>query len=750
MKLSVPSSSGKGKSLLQSLSVVNKAVLDTGTANNMWTTLQDAIHKIFQQNSSSLSYEQLYGYAYKLCLHKKGEMLYNGVSETVRRHLLVEVEHVSQVPSEVLLSAVKQLWDEFKTTVINIKDVLMYMDRNFVKQTRRADTRELCFAIFRDMILFDVNIRSRFQRLLLEHIASERNGLQIDRSLMKSTLYMLVELGVYDDEFEKDFLQQTKEFYMRESQEFLSQYSCPDFMRKAEIRILEECDRSTNYLSASTSSKLLTIVEAQLITSHARALVTDQTGCSAMFQENQIENLQRMYTLFHRVPGTLDILRDFMATYVKEAGLGIVKDPDNSKNPVRFVQQMLDLRAKFDVFIEKSFSAERKSQRVLKTSFEDFINIDVRCANHLAAYCDDMLKNAAKEMTETEIDVLMNRFIVIFCYFTDKDVFENSYKNLLAKRLLNGKSTDDMEKMMITKLKTECGYQFTSKLEGMFTDIQLSKGVMQDFRSSDYHVSLPSNVDMEVQVLTAGYWPIKLLPLCKMPVEIDQCREVFQEFYLNKYQGRKIVWSSQNGTADLKANYQTGRKDLIVSTFQMCILMMFNTQTTLSLAHIFNTLGVVDETEIKRHLLSLCTSKMKILVKASKGKGILPDDTFTFNAEFTSKSKRLKVQLISLKEITGDDTDSTDANGNPKIDSASAIPSNVEEDRKGSLEACIVRIMKTRRTIMHNDLVAEVTRQLQGRFNPKPVFIKKRVESLIERDYIDRDKQDPRKYTYLA
>ena len=39
----------------------------------------------------------------------------------------------------------------------------------------------------------------------------------------------------------------------------------------------------------------------------------------------------------------------------------------------------------------------------------------------------------------------------------------------LARRLLNQKSaSDDDEKMMISKLKSECGWRITSKLEGMF------------------------------------------------------------------------------------------------------------------------------------------------------------------------------------------------------------------------------------------------------------------------------------------
>jgi cullin-4 len=66
-----------------------------------------------------------------------------------------------------------------------------------------------------------------------------------------------------------------------------------------------------------------------------------------------------------------------------------------------------------------------------------------------------------------------------------KDVFEAFYKKDLAKRLLLGKSAStDAEKGMITKLKAECGSQFTNKLEGMFKDVDLSRDIMTSFRQS--------------------------------------------------------------------------------------------------------------------------------------------------------------------------------------------------------------------------------------------------------------------------
>ena len=71
-----------------------------------------------------------------------------------------------------------------------------------------------------------------------------------------------------------------------------------------------------------------------------------------------------------------------------------------------------------------------------------------------------------------------------------KDVFEAFYKKDLAKRLLFSKSASiDAEKSMISKLKEECGSQFTNKLEGMFNDMEISKDIMDAFKQSVHLLS---------------------------------------------------------------------------------------------------------------------------------------------------------------------------------------------------------------------------------------------------------------------
>ncbi len=52
-------------------------------------------------------------------------------------------------------------------------------------------------------------------------------------------------------------------------------------------------------------------------------------------------------------------------------------------------------------------------------------------------------------------------------YLQEKDVFERYYKQHLTKRLLSGRSTsDDAERNLLVKLKTECGYQVGRRTAG--------------------------------------------------------------------------------------------------------------------------------------------------------------------------------------------------------------------------------------------------------------------------------------------
>jgi len=98
---------------------------------------------------------------------------------------------------------------------------------------------------------------------------------------------MLVELGigslgVYESEFESSFLRETRTFYCEEAQELLTSSTCPEYLRSAEVRVLQERERVSEYLDVSTGHKLRTVVEQELIETHAASLLDLDTGILRM------------------------------------------------------------------------------------------------------------------------------------------------------------------------------------------------------------------------------------------------------------------------------------------------------------------------------------------------------------------------------------------------------------------------------------------------------------------------------------
>jgi len=190
------------------------------------------------------------------------------------------------------------------------------------------------------------------------------------------------------------------------------------------------------------------------------------------------------------------------------------------------------------------------------------------------------------------------------------------------------------------------------------------------------------------------------------------------------------------GNADLYARYD--KKYIInVPTLSMVVLLLFSESSAgvMSYTDISKATNM-QASDLKRTLQALACDKHKLLIKEPKGREIGDDDNFSFNTGFTHRMIKFKVQnLAPMREST---------------EEVQASRNKMNEDRNPQIDAAIVRVMKARRHMGHQLLIVEVTKQLQSRFQPNPLVIKKRIEGLIERDFLQRQRGDMQTYEYLA
>ncbi|KAL5216336.1 hypothetical protein ABZP36_007737 [Zizania latifolia] len=703
-----------------------------------WKILDDGIREIYRNNPGGLSFEELYRTAHNLVVQQHGQKLYGKVTETLKGHLEEICRSVEDAQGWLFLEELQKRWDDHNKALRNVRDILMYMDKAVITTFKKTPVLDLGRELWRDIVVRSSKIHGRLLDTLLELIYRERMGYVINRGLIRRTTKMLMDLGssVYRYDFEKPFLAVSESFYSVESQQFIECCDCGEYLKKVQRRLAEELDRVSQYMDSKCADKITSIVETEMLSNHMQRLILmENSGLVNMLIDDKREDLTRMYKLFKRIPDGHSTIRSVMTSHVKETGKALVTDPERLKDPVDFVQCLLNEKDKYNEIIRVSFRNDMTFQSALNSSFEYFINLNNRVPEFISLYVDDKLRKGVKGPNEEDVETVLDKVMILFGYLQEKDVFEKYYKQHLAKRLLSGKSTsDEAERSMLVRLKTECGYQFTSKLEGMFTDLKTSQDTMQSFYAT--FCGYTDGLTISVQILTTGSWPTQPCTPCNLPPEITDISESFRAYYLGTHNGRRLTWQTNMGNADIKATFRYRRHELNVSTYQMCVLMLFNSADGLTYSDIEQATAI-PHAELKRCLQSLaCVKGKNVLRKEPMSKDISEGDTFYYNDKFTSKLVKVKIGTVVAQKETEPEKMET--------------RQRVEEDRKPHIEAAIVRVMKSRRVLDHNSIITEVTMQLQSRFLPNPLAIKKRIESLIEREFLERDKVDRRIYRYLA
>ncbi|KAL5155686.1 Cullin-1 [Glycine soja] len=664
---------------------------------------------------SSEEYMMLYTTIYNMCTQKPpndfSQQLYDKYKDAFDEYINTTVlPSLREKHDEFMLRELVQRWLNHKVMVRWLSRFFHYLDRYFISRRSLAGLGAVGLTCFRDSVYMEVRVNAR--KAVIALIDKEREGEQIDRSLLKNVLDIFVEIGMGEmDQYEQDF--------------------------EAEDCLRRERDRVSHYLHSSTEQKLVEKVQQEVLVIHANQLLEkENSGCHALLRDDKVEDLSRMYRLYHKIPKGLDPVANVFKQHITAEGAALVQQAEEASSNQVLVRKFLELHDKYMAYVNDCFMNHTLFHKALKEAFEIFCNKTVggsSSAELLSTFCDNILKKGGSEkLSDEAIEDTLEKVVKLLAYISDKDLFAEFYRKKLARRLLFDRSAnDDHEKCILTKLKQQCGGQFTSKMEGMVVDLTLARDnqlKFEEYLRDNSHVN--PGIDLTVTVLTTGFWPSYKSFDLNLPSEMIRCLEVFKGFYETRTKHRKLTWIYSLGTCHVTGKFDTKNIELIVPTYPAAALLLFNNADRLSYSEILTQLNLGHE-DVVRLLHSLSCAKYKILIKEPNNKVISQNDIFEFNHKFTDKMRRIKIPL-------------------PPADERKKVIEDVDKDRRYAIDAAIVRIMKSRKILGHQQLVLECVEQLGRMFKPDIKAIKKRIEDLITRDYLERDKDNPNTFRYLA
>ncbi|KAG7441592.1 putative SCF complex member Cullin 1 [Guyanagaster necrorhizus] len=673
-----------------------------------WAFLNPGVDHIMSNLEAGLTfayYATLYTVTYNYCTTTK--------TAGCHTHANNYAAGANMAGSELYHKIIEYFTIHFASMKQYLNRLFTYLNRYWILRQRDEGRKEI-YSVYTKSQFF-VFIQTDNQKLaktVLCLVERQRNGEMIDRGLVRKVVLFFVSFGldnfdlnkecleVYKEYIEPQFIKATDQSYKKESEAFLAENTVSDYLDKADECLWEEEDRVERYLHTKTR-KVLIQKYVELMWDYFLPFLDFDQG----------EDLQRIYALLSCISDGLDPLRKRFEVHVKQAGLSVIsklvgEGSAVDVDPKIYVDALLEVHQKNSETVTRSFRGEVGFTASLDKACKEFVNRNAatgssstKSAELLAEHADILLWRNNK-MAEGDLESALNRVMVLFKCLEDKDVFQKFYTTKLSKRLIQGVSaSDESEASMILKLKEACGFEYSNKLQRVFTDMSLSKDLTDSFKKRMAQNHDDMDITFTVVVLSTNIWPLN-------PPTHD--------FTIPNY--------SKN---ELRTNYLNQKYILMTSAYQMAVLVQYNRNDTLSLD------GLSAATSISEDILSQVLAllvRVKILVNKEK-------DQYDLNSGFKSKKIRVNLNQPIKVEVKAESSDVLKA---------------IDEDRKYIIQATIVRIMKARKTMKNQALIQEVISLISHRFAPKIPDINKAVETLLEKEYIDRVEGRKDTFVYVA
>lgn len=465
---------------------------------------------------------------------------------------------------------------------------------------------------------------------------------------------------------------------------------------------------------------------------------TLKTPMSNIFNDSSKIIVKRLTTRYNEV---IEKYVDFVKT--------------KQKNATKFlVEEFINIIEDNNTYISNHFNnivyLQEKTVPFYKMMVNTAITIDssknLTCVpiDKIGLYVDGLLTNSG--LLQNELTEAIKNIANLIMYISDCDIYENIHRSYLIKRVIGLKAKKENEEEFNSTCKQNKRFQsdFTRNWEIICNTIEMADKTSKNFndfigKNTNYQFNIfPSNVFLGCDTNATIH------------DDLTKIAESFEKFHLIQNKNKKLLWTHKNGTAVITCYFAKSVKEITMSLIQASIVLLLNTEDDVSIENILKSIKLHSDKNInfeqfQNQLIPMLYSPTcNILLRLDANKNIIPNtekllitnianEFITINKNFISKEKKMTVPIMSKQ-----------------IFEKKNIEQEIEQSRAMAYKAAIVRVLKSHKELMFNDLWERVVKILEQKFTLNHSHFKKVLENAIDTDFCERSDDDRDLIKYIA
>ena len=708
----------------------------------------------------------------------ESEGLFDFHNSIIKNYIQECYKLISKEPLDSLIDAFIKHTENINFLIYWMNRIFTYLDRFYTKAKGKKSLSVNSINLYKEFF-FD-NLQTQIYEKVNELIKNERNENKESRVKIKTILKILNDIDLEDPKIVKetntikwvqDSAAQAKEmntpyedtwfndYFKNETIKFAKEkanlnihvMSAEEYVLSQLKYLDEETERENDYINPKYHSEINNINYRYLIGEHDKELAEMDTGIPSMFTNKRNECLKNTFKLFKLYPESLKVITEAFQPYIKKRGNNITDNKEISKDPKKFIPELIKLKKEMDNLVADCFENHPRFQDEKNKSFSLFMNKEFY-AKQLSNYTDFCMRIGFKGKSQEEIESILNDIIGLYKCLNSKLVFQLETNKKMSDRLIkNASISTNTEKIFISKLKQESGVTYVSKMMEMMNDLDKNIKELDSYKASASK-GMPNGIKFNIKVISQSAWEInkKSMEKIELPKFLSSCIEDFEKFYLKKHSGQKLMWCL--GLSKLEIQYlYLKNKNISNSTLpQFLALLQLEKHGTLKIEEIANYLGCQIST-VTTDLAGLVLNpsfnpqgkKDKGVIIGSfddKNKEFKENDTVSINKNFIATRQKFITLPLTVKKSATEIKET-------ELEEAQIT----KRYQDNILQATLTRIMKSKigQTTTHVWLINEAANQIDL-FRAQPQQIKENIEKLIEKNIIKRSEKDRTCYEYIA